>query len=78
MKTCLTLSSFSTTTIEDVAAASGDGLRWFQLYIGLDPEVARQFIHRAEKSGYKALVITVDVPTAGNRIEEARHRLMIL
>ncbi|EDV21349.1 uncharacterized protein TRIADDRAFT_50856 [Trichoplax adhaerens] len=73
MKTCMTLSTYSTTSIEDVGVASGDGLRWFQLYVSPDRELTRNFVHRAERSGFKALVVTVDVPVAGNRRKEIRQ-----
>ena len=73
--TCVTLSSWSTTSIEEVAAASGAaGLRWFQLYVYKDREITRQLVERAEKSGYKAIVLTVDTPVLGTRIADARNR----
>ena len=62
---CMMLSSYSTTSIEDVAAASGSGLRWFQLYVLTDKDLTRDFILRAERSGYKAIVVTVDTPVGG-------------
>ena len=62
------LSSYSTTSIEDVAAASGSGLRWFQLYVFKDKDLTRDLVLRAERSGYKAIVVTVDIPVAGRRL----------
>ena len=68
------LSSWSTTSIEEVAAASGPrGLRWFQLYVYNDKEVTRGLIKRAEQAGYKALVVTVDTPVLGKRLADARN-----
>ena len=67
--TCLTLSSWSTVSLEDVANASGDdSLRWFQLYVYEDKTLTRSLIKRAETSGYKALVVTVDTVVASTRI----------
>lgn len=68
------LSSWSTTSIEDVAEASGCGLRWFQLYVYRDRELTKNLILRAERAGYKALVITVDTPVVGQRLVDARNR----
>jgi lactate 2-monooxygenase len=55
--TCSTVSSF---TLEQVAEACGDGPRWFQLYWPDDPEVAASLVHRAERAGYDAVVVTLD------------------
>ena len=49
LKTCMALSVWSTTALEEVAEANGSGLRWFQLYVFKDKEITRQFIERAEK-----------------------------
>ena len=73
--TCMILSSWSTTSIEDVAAAcSHRGLCWFQLYVYQDQALTADLIHRAERAGYKALVITVDTPILGRRLADARNR----
>ena len=73
--TCMILSSWSTTSIEEVAAACNDqGLRWFQLYVYRDQTVTADLIHRAERAGYKALVITVDTPILGRRLADARNK----
>ncbi|TKG63194.1 lactate 2-monooxygenase [Prauserella endophytica] len=57
------LSTASSTSIEDVAAASGEGPRWFQLYWPDDPEVCGSILRRAKESGYTALVVTLDTWT---------------
>ncbi|MGE7434869.1 lactate 2-monooxygenase [Kitasatospora sp. NPDC001175] len=57
-----TLSSVSSTPLEQVAAAMGDGERWFQLYWGKDREVTRSFLGRAKASGFSVLVVTLDTP----------------
>jgi isopentenyl diphosphate isomerase/L-lactate dehydrogenase-like FMN-dependent dehydrogenase len=46
--------------MEDVAEASGDGQRWFQLYWPQDRAVAASFLARAKTAGFTALVITLD------------------
>jgi lactate 2-monooxygenase len=55
------LSSASSTSMERVAAAAGPNAeRWFQLYWGKDHDVTESFLERAAKSGYSALVVTLD------------------
>ncbi|MEU8588884.1 lactate 2-monooxygenase [Streptomyces sp. NPDC048664] len=56
------LSSASSTPMEQVAEASGEGERWFQLYWPKDREVARSFLTRARDAGFTALVVTLDTP----------------
>ncbi|ASQ95320.1 lactate 2-monooxygenase [Streptomyces sp. 11-1-2] len=56
------LSSASSTPMERVAEAMGDGERWFQLYWGKDREVTRSFLDRARACGFTALVVTLDTP----------------
>ncbi|KAB8182915.1 lactate 2-monooxygenase [Microbispora catharanthi] len=56
------LSSASSTPMEDVAAAMGDGERWFQLYWGKDREVTLSFLARAKAAGFTMLVVTLDTP----------------
>ncbi len=53
-------STASAYTLEEIAAASGEGPRWFQLYWPNDPELLASFVGRAEAAGYGAIVVTVD------------------
>ncbi len=53
--------------MEDVAAANGDGSRWYQLYWPTDDELAVSFLHRAAAAGYTHLVITLDTTLLGWR-----------
>ena len=71
--TCMVLSSWSTTSMEEVAEASGSGLRWFQLYVYKDRALTEDLVHRAAASGYKALCVTIDTPVLGKRREDMRH-----
>ena len=64
--TIYSLSSISTESIEEIAAASG-GPKVFQVYVFKDRGLNREFLQRCRDSGYKALSLTVDVPLAGNR-----------
>jgi L-lactate dehydrogenase (cytochrome) len=46
--------------MEEVAEASGDGPRWFQLYWPREKELAASLLERAARAGYSTLVVTVD------------------
>jgi isopentenyl diphosphate isomerase/L-lactate dehydrogenase-like FMN-dependent dehydrogenase len=57
------LSTVSSRSIEEVAKVTGDvgnGIRWFQLYWGKNPDLTASMLERAERAGYKALVVTLD------------------
>jgi isopentenyl diphosphate isomerase/L-lactate dehydrogenase-like FMN-dependent dehydrogenase len=56
----MVLSNAASTSIEDVAAVNGDGPRWFQLYWPTDRDLTASFVQRAERAGYKAIVVTLD------------------
>lgn len=71
-QTLYTLSTLSTTTIEDVARAS-DGPLWFQLYVHKDRDLTRSLVARAEEAGYRAIVLTVDTPILGRRLRDMRN-----
>lgn len=61
------LSNVSSVPMEKVAEAMGDGIRWFQLYPPKDHELTKSFLKRAEDSGFKAIVVTVDSTMLGWR-----------
>lgn len=78
----MTLSTLSTTSLEDVAASSltlqEAGLRnaaprWFQLYVYRDREATLELVRRAEDNGYDAIVFTVDAPYLGVRERDVRN-----
>ncbi len=68
----MVLSTISTTSLEDVGAAS-NGPKWFQLYVYKDREITRALVARAEAARYRALCLTVDVPIMGNRERDLRN-----
>ena len=65
-------STLSSRSIEEIAAASGAGPRWFQLYRQAAPDVSRRLVERAEAAGYRAIVLTADAPVLGVRDRQAR------
>ncbi|XP_046941941.1 2-Hydroxyacid oxidase 2 isoform X2 [Lynx rufus] len=72
---CYITSTFATCALEDIAATAPKGLRWFQLYVHPDRQLSKQLVQRVESLGFKALVITVDVPKLGNRRHDIRNQL---
>jgi len=63
----MVVSTAASTTLEDVAEASGHGPRWYQLYWPKDRELAASFLERAAAAGYRALVVTLDTHALGWR-----------
>jgi isopentenyl diphosphate isomerase/L-lactate dehydrogenase-like FMN-dependent dehydrogenase len=61
------LSTLSSHALEEVAAANGDGMRWFQLYWPNDEDVCASFLQRAKDAGFSALVVTLDTWMLGWR-----------
>jgi (S)-mandelate dehydrogenase len=61
-----TLATGSMTAMERVAEEAGGEL-WFQLYLWPDRRLSHQLVERAKAAGYKALVVTVDGASSGNR-----------
>ncbi len=70
------LSSFSTESVEDIAAAAQQPL-WFQLYFQKDKGLTQQMVERAQAAGCKAVCITVDTPVLGLRHRESRTRFQL-
>jgi len=60
---CSTLAS---TTLEEITAAS-EGPRWFQVYVWKDRGLVAETLARAKAAGFTGIILTVDVPVAGNR-----------
>lgn len=67
-----TLSTLSTRSIEEVAAASA-GPKWFQVYVWRDRGLVKEMIGRASSAGYEALVLTVDTAVLGRRERDVRR-----
>jgi isopentenyl diphosphate isomerase/L-lactate dehydrogenase-like FMN-dependent dehydrogenase len=56
----MVLSTLSSFPLEQVAEAMGNVPHWFQLYWPGHPELAASFLHRAERAGFGAIVVTLD------------------
>lgn len=71
------LSTMGTRSIEEVAAAAPNGQNWFQLYMWKDRERSMSLVERAKASGFDALMLTVDVPVAGDRLRDKHNGMTI-
>jgi lactate 2-monooxygenase len=66
-----TVSGFS---IEEIAEATGDSPKWFQLYwSSTNDEIGYSMVKRAEEAGFEAIVLTVDTVMLGWREEDVRN-----
>lgn len=74
--TIMTLSSWATSSVEEVAS-TGPGTRFFQLYVFKDRNVVAQLVKRAERAGFKAIVLTVDTPILGRREADIKNRFAL-
>lgn len=63
----------STVSIEEIADGTPNSLKWFQLYVFKDRRQAGLLVRRAEASGFKAIVLTVDLPVMGIRRDDIRN-----
>jgi 4-hydroxymandelate oxidase len=74
--TVMVVSTLSTTTVEDIAAAA-TGPLWFQLYVYKDRGATTALIRRAEVAGCRALVLTVDAQVWGRREADVRNNFKL-
>ncbi|XP_056158629.1 glycolate oxidase-like isoform X2 [Syzygium oleosum] len=74
--TIMTLSSWATSSVEEVAS-TGPGIRFFQLYVLKDRNVVAQLVRRAERAGFKAIALTVDTPRLGRREADIKNRFVL-
>lgn len=70
---CSTLAS---TSVEDIAAAN-PGTKWFQVYVWKDRELVKEMLGRAKAAGFGAIILTVDLPVAGNRERDGANDFTI-
>ncbi|KAJ3264840.1 Hydroxyacid oxidase 1 [Chytriomyces hyalinus] len=70
----MVLSSYSNTSLEDVKSNCPHAPLWIQLYVHKDRSIAEGLMKRAEAAGYKAVVLTVDAPVLGRRLNDLRNK----
>lgn len=72
----LCLSCAASSTMETMYDMT-EGKAWFQLYVVNDAESAMQMVDRAEKTGYRVLVLTVDVPQVSRRVRDLKNGFQV-
>ncbi|KAF0407536.1 FMN-dependent dehydrogenase-domain-containing protein [Gigaspora margarita] len=67
--------NFASCSLDEMTIARKEGqIQFFQLYINKNRDISRKVIQKAQEKGYKALVVTVDVPSVGNREKDVRMK----
>ncbi|MBI3446635.1 MAG: alpha-hydroxy-acid oxidizing protein [Magnetospirillum sp.] len=69
-------STVASTALEAIAEAA-EGQAWFQLYCSRQERINRDLLARAWAAGIRVLVVTVDVPMAGDRRRDVRNRFIL-
>ncbi|SPC39096.1 alpha-hydroxy-acid oxidizing protein [Latilactobacillus fuchuensis] len=69
----LTMSSFASASIADMADAAHGGPQWFQLYMSKDDDINRKILDEAMAHHVKAIVLTADATVGGNRETDKRN-----
>jgi len=70
--TVMCLSTLSSTSPAELAAAVPGAPHWFQLYCSRDRGFTENLVVGVAEAGFRALVVTVDVPVAGRRERDLR------
>tara|TARA_B100001250_G_scaffold108367_1_gene91445 strand:+ start:2062 stop:3222 length:1161 start_codon:yes stop_codon:yes gene_type:complete len=68
--TCVSMAS--STSLEKMFELS-EGNSWLQLYIFQDEDFVMELLERAENTGYKVLILTVDVPIQFRRAKDDKN-----
>lgn len=71
--TIMSVSTYASSTLAEIAGAGNGAPQWFQLYLSKDNETNRALVKSAENLGYSAIILTVDAPIGGNRVRDARN-----
>ncbi|XP_058079580.1 peroxisomal (S)-2-hydroxyacid oxidase GLO4-like isoform X4 [Magnolia sinica] len=74
--TIMVLSFSSNSTIEEVAS-SCNAIRFYQLYVYQRRDVSEKLVRRAERNGFKAIVLTADTPKLGRRERDIRNKMVV-
>jgi 4-hydroxymandelate oxidase len=70
--TVFCLSTLSSLSPAEVAAAAPEGKHWFQLYWSRDRGFTSELVTAAAEAGFSAILLTVDLPVAGRRERDLR------
>ncbi len=70
------LSTVATRLPEEIGPIAGE-MGWFQLYPPSDPEIRRDIVQRAWESGFRTLVMTVDLPAPSRRERQRKAGIQV-
>ena len=73
----MTVSMMSSLSLEEIARQSGHDQLWLQCYIFKDRKLTEDLIKRAERAGFKALVLTVGMPIHGQRFRDIENQFKL-
>ena len=76
-RTPFVLSSWATTSNEDVGVAAPNCVKVMQLYMSKIPEVNLDIWARIKKSGFTALALTTDTQLLGKRLNNERRKFSL-
>ncbi|KAF2794419.1 FMN-dependent dehydrogenase [Melanomma pulvis-pyrius CBS 109.77] len=71
------LSSYATTSLEDVIKEAKGNPYMMQMCVVKDRNITLQLLRRASAAGYRALFLSVDTPALGRRLNEMRNEFAI-
>lgn len=70
----MVVSAMSNIALEDIISRSLHDNLWLQVYIFKDRALTKDLIRRAEKAGYKAILVTVGIPVSGKRERDIHNQ----
>lgn len=74
MGTALGAPATAACTPEEIKAAGGESVKFFQLYMFKDRDEISNILRRVEKAGFEAIMLTVDTAIPGRRLSQLRNR----
>ncbi|CAN5303802.1 alpha-hydroxy acid oxidase [soil metagenome] len=75
--TLMTVSTTATASLDEVAAVAPESPKWFQLYQVHGVAYTDDLVRRAADAGYRALVLTVDLPILGRRLRDLANDFVL-
>jgi isopentenyl diphosphate isomerase/L-lactate dehydrogenase-like FMN-dependent dehydrogenase len=75
--TVMCVSTLSSVSPAELAAAAPGAPQWFQLYWSRDRGFTGELVDAVVEAGFRALVLTVDLPVAGRRERDLREAFVL-
>lgn len=70
------ISTLGSVSIEEIGEIN-PGPKWFQVYVWRDRELVVEILKRIRAAGFTGVILTVDLPVAGNRERDPRNGFSI-